>query len=59
LIPKSLAEYAGIENDIVLFAYHNRIEVWSKDNYEDMLDDEPEEFANLADEVMVKAFDKD
>ena len=59
LIPKSLSEYAGIENDIVLFAYHNRIEIWSKDNYETMLDDEPEEFANLADEVMVKAFDKE
>jgi MraZ protein len=58
LMPKSLAEYAGIENDIVLFAYHNRIEIWSKDNYEAMLDSEPEEFAILTDEVMGKAFEK-
>lgn len=57
LIPKSLAEYAQISNEIVLFAFHNRIEIWSKSNYEEMLDDEPEEFSKLADNVMGKAFD--
>lgn len=52
LIPKSLSEYAGIENEIVLFAYHDRIEIWSKPIYEEVMDNEPEDFAKLADEVM-------
>jgi MraZ protein len=38
----------------VLFAYSNRIEVWSKANYDTMLGDEPEDFASLAEEVMAK-----
>lgn len=54
LLPKSLLEYASIDKEIVLFAYSNRIEVWSKSNYDAMLNDEPEDFANLAEEVMGK-----
>lgn len=54
LLPKSLLEYASIEKDLVLFAYSNRIEVWSKAGYDAMLNDEPEDFANLAEEVMGK-----
>jgi MraZ protein len=54
LLPKTLLEYASIEKDLVLFAYSNRIEVWSKSNYDLMLNDEPEDFANLAEEVMGK-----
>lgn len=58
LIPKSLAEYAEIENEIVLFAFHNRIEIWSKSNYEAMLDEQDEEeFSNLSDIVMGKPSD--
>lgn len=58
LLPKSLAEYAEIENEIVLFAFHNRIEIWSKSNYEEMLDaQDDDEFSNLSDSVMGKAFD--
>ncbi len=57
LIPKPLADYADISNDVVLFAFHNRVEIWSKTNYEAMLDEEPDEFSNLADSVMGKAFD--
>lgn len=54
LLPKALLEYAAIEKDLVMFAYSNRIEVWSKANYESMLGDEPEDFASLAEEVMAK-----
>ena len=58
LIPKGLAAYAEIENEVVLFAFHNRIEIWSKSNYEAMLDEQDDdEFVNLADSVMGKAFD--
>ncbi|MBS4012957.1 MAG: division/cell wall cluster transcriptional repressor MraZ [Bacteroidetes bacterium] len=54
LIPKSLQEYAGIDKDIVLIAYGQRIEIWAKDVYEEMLNKEPEDFATLAEEVMGK-----
>ena len=52
LLPKSLLEYAGIGADVVLACQFNKIEVWAKDAYDSQLDDEPENFANLAEEVM-------
>lgn len=54
LLPKSLMEYAGIEKDIILFAYGNRIEVWSEKEYERILKDDTSDFAALAEEVMGK-----
>jgi MraZ protein len=55
LIPKSLQDYAGIDKDIVLFAYANRIEIWSKAEYDRMMNESPDDFASLAEEVMGKA----
>jgi MraZ protein len=52
LFPKSLLEYAGIGTDIVLAGNLNKIEVWAKNAYDDQLDNEPENFAKLAEEVM-------
>ena len=54
LLPKRLLDYAGAEKDVVLFAYSNRIEVWDKKTYENLLTDEPDDFADLAEEVMGK-----
>jgi MraZ protein len=52
LLPKTLMEYAGIGKDIVLFAYGNRIELWSEKEYDRMLKDESVDFSSLAEEVM-------
>lgn len=52
LLPKSLTEYAGIGSDLVLACQLDRIEVWDKKSYEDIFDDVPENFANLAQNVM-------
>ncbi|OIP03976.1 MAG: division/cell wall cluster transcriptional repressor MraZ [Bacteroidetes bacterium CG2_30_32_10] len=54
LLPKNLLEYANVDKDIVLFAFSNRIEIWSKTNYDGLLVDEPEDFAKLAEDVMGK-----
>jgi len=54
LLPKSLLDYAGIEKDIVLFAYGHRVEIWGKEAYEAMMGREPEDFSSLAEEVMGK-----
>lgn len=54
LLPKALLEYGGIEADVVLACQFNKIEVWAKDAYESQMDNEPDNFANLAEEVMGK-----
>jgi len=51
LLPKSLAEYAGIDKEVVLFAYQDRIEVWAKAEYELFLSKEPEDFASIAEDI--------
>ena len=55
LIPKRLLEYAGIDKDVILSAWSNKIEVWAPDKFEALLKDEPDDFAALAEEVMGKA----
>ncbi len=52
LLPKRLVEYAGIEKEVVLFAVNDRVEIWSKERYDQMLDEEPDTFSDLAEEVM-------
>ena len=52
LLPKPLMDYADLEKEIVLFAFGNRIEVWSKSLYESTMSVEPENFSVLAEEVM-------
>jgi len=55
LLPKVLMDYAGITTEVVLSCVLNKIEVWAKDAYDNQLDSEPENFANLAEEVMGNA----
>jgi MraZ protein len=52
LIPKNLADIAGIKKDVVLSSAINIIEIWDKDNYEKVIDEAAENFAELAEEVM-------
>ncbi|REJ85010.1 MAG: division/cell wall cluster transcriptional repressor MraZ [Bacteroidetes bacterium] len=54
LLPKVLMDYAGIDKDIVLFAYGNRIEVWAEKEYERLMKEDNSDFASLAEEVMGK-----
>ncbi len=52
LLPKRLADQAGIKSEIVLFAYANRIEVWDKETYEKVMNEDKDDFAGLAERVM-------
>lgn len=52
LLPKSLLDYALIEREIILFAYSDRIEVWNKKTYLELVSNEPVDFAELAEKVM-------
>ena len=52
LLPKPLMGGVGITKEIVLFAYANRIEVWDKAKYEQVMNDDLDDFAQLAEDVM-------
>jgi MraZ protein len=52
LIAKKLLEYAGIDKDVVLTAFSNRIEVWAKDAYDKQVNITKEEFSAKAQRVM-------
>jgi MraZ protein len=54
LLPKTLLDHAGIKQDIILLAYMQHIEIWSKEEYLQMLQREPSDFAALAEEVFGK-----
>ena len=52
LIPKNLIVIAGITKEVVLSSAINIIEIWDKENYEKVLEETAENFAELAEEVM-------
>ncbi len=52
LLTKRLMEYAGIQKDVILFAVNDRIEIWADDKFDKLIDEEPESFNSLAEEVM-------
>ncbi len=47
LIPKALLEYAGINKEVVLFAYNEQIEMWDLAAYERDLEKEPDNFDEI------------
>jgi MraZ protein len=51
-LPKNLMEHAGITGDVVLTCMLNKIEVWDLNAHKAMIANEPENFAELAEEVM-------
>ncbi|MEM8583243.1 MAG: division/cell wall cluster transcriptional repressor MraZ [Bacteroidota bacterium] len=51
-LPQRLIEYAGIQKEVILSAMHDRIEIWARTVYDNMLDAEPENFSALAEQVL-------
>ncbi len=52
LIPKDLCVFAGIKKEVVLSSAVNIIEIWDKENYENVIESTASDFADLAEEVM-------
>ena len=52
LVPTSHMERVGLQQDVMLIAYNDRIEIWDKQKYFDMIEANMTNFADLADEVM-------
>jgi MraZ protein len=51
-LPQLLLDYAGINNEVVLTCQLSKIEVWDKAAHRLMIDNEPDNFSDLAQEVM-------
>ncbi|MBR9921301.1 MAG: division/cell wall cluster transcriptional repressor MraZ [Bacteroidetes bacterium] len=52
LVNKRLKDYAGIEKDVILSAVNDRIEIWAQEKYDTLLDEEPQDFSGLANQVL-------
>jgi len=52
LVPADLMKRIGLKREVMLTAYNDRIEIWSKDEYLELMEGSMSNFADLADEVM-------
>jgi MraZ protein len=52
LIKKNLKEYAGIDSDVYITCFLNKIELWAGEESENLIEDKPELYSDLAEEVM-------
>ncbi|HOU46893.1 MAG TPA: hypothetical protein PLL99_03760, partial [Chitinophagales bacterium] len=54
LIPKRLTDAVGIKDEVVILAFGEVIEIWNSDVYYGTVAKEPENFAQMADEIWSK-----
>ena len=52
LLPKLLLEHAGIKKDVILTAIANKVEIWSKEEYDKKVDLSEEEYGELGEKVL-------
>ncbi|OFZ56782.1 MAG: division/cell wall cluster transcriptional repressor MraZ [Bacteroidetes bacterium RIFCSPHIGHO2_02_FULL_44_7] len=52
LIPVTHMDRVGLKQEAMLIAYNDRIEIWDKSKYFEMIEGSMTDFADLADEVM-------
>ncbi len=51
-IPETLIQYASIEKEVVITGALNRIEIWSKKNWEEYMKNAEESFEEIAENMM-------
>ena len=52
LLTKRQMQHAGIEKEIILAPLNDRIELWSPMAYEKLVEKEPDDLSDLAEEVL-------
>ena len=52
LIPQYLKDFAGIKRDIVVIGVSNRIELWSKDKWQEFYNTSSESFEQISEQLM-------
>ena len=58
LVPVTHMERVGLKKEVMLIAYNDRVEIWDRNSYFEMIDENMTDFADLAQDVMGE-FDKD
>jgi len=56
-IPNYLNEYAGLVRDIVIVGVINRIEIWSKDKWEEFMNNNVESLSDISENLFMENFD--
>jgi MraZ protein len=59
LIPVAQMERVGLVSDVMLIAYNDRIEIWDRNKYFEMIEGNMSDFSDLADEVMGKGINEE
>jgi len=54
LIPKYLKDFAGIKKDVMIIGVSNRIEVWSKEAWQEYYNSSKESFEDIAEKLMTQ-----
>lgn len=54
LIPKYLKDFAGIKRDVMLIGVSNRIEIWSKEAWQEYYNTSKESFEDIAEKLMTQ-----
>ncbi|MCB0507590.1 MAG: division/cell wall cluster transcriptional repressor MraZ [Bacteroidetes bacterium] len=54
IIPKRLIDDIGIQAEVVIIAFGEVIEIWNSEEFYNNIAKEPEDFANMADEIWSK-----
>ncbi len=54
LIPRTLKEFAGLKQDIVIIGISNRMEIWSKAQWQDFYDKSRPSFEEVAEHIMLE-----
>ena len=52
LVPKRLKEYANLDNEVILNAFGDKIEIWDAKVYEETMNDNSEKLPELAQKVL-------
>ena len=59
LLPKTLVKYADIADKVMLVGIQQQVEIWSLEEYEKMISQEPEDFSQIADEIFGNSVNHD
>ncbi len=58
LIPKSMMTYAKLDKEAIIVGMGDRLEIWNPKEYDKFLNDDPEEFARMAQDIFAEDPDK-
>lgn len=50
-LPANLIEYAGLEGEVLVVGYEQKIEIWNRDRYQDYVESTESEYLKIAQEL--------